>query len=63
MQKDGYVSLCPELDVANQGETIEEARLNLIETLELFFESADPTEVSQRLSSEVYFTLIEVRVG
>ena len=26
---DGYVSLCPELDIASQGDTIEEARENL----------------------------------
>ena len=33
----GYVSLCPELDSASQGETIEQARENLREALELFF--------------------------
>lgn len=33
---DGYVSLCPELDIASQGDTIEEARVNLREALELF---------------------------
>ena len=37
----GYVSLCPELDIASQGDSIEEARNNLIEGLELFFETAD----------------------
>ena len=26
---DGYVPLCPELDIASQGDTIEEARSNL----------------------------------
>jgi len=36
---DGYVALCPEVDVASQGTTIDEARLNLIEALELFFEN------------------------
>ena len=46
---DGYVSLCPELDIASQGETVEEARLNLIEALELFFECASPTEIEGRL--------------
>ncbi len=46
---DGYVSLCPELDIASQGETVEEARLNLIEALKLFFECASPTEVERRL--------------
>ena len=40
----GYVSLCPELDVASQGDTIEQARLNLQEALELFFECASPEE-------------------
>ncbi len=34
---DGYVSLCPELDIASQGDTIEQARDNLKEALELFF--------------------------
>ena len=60
---DGYVSLCPELDVASQGKTIEEARQNLVEALELFFESADPSEIQQRLRSEIYVTPIEVAVG
>jgi predicted RNase H-like HicB family nuclease len=46
---DGYVSLCPELDVASQGESVEEAHLSLIEALELFFESASPTEIARRL--------------
>ncbi len=46
---DGYISLCPELDIASQGDKIEEARQNLIEALELFFETADPSEVKNRL--------------
>lgn len=46
---DGYVSLCPQLDVASQGMTVEHARANLIEALELFFESAAPTEVAERV--------------
>jgi predicted RNase H-like HicB family nuclease len=33
----GYVALCPELDVASQGDNIEQARENLKEALELFF--------------------------
>jgi predicted RNase H-like HicB family nuclease len=60
---DGYSSLCPELDVASQGETVEEARANLIEALELFFESADPSEVAQRLGDSLYVSPIEVKVG
>jgi len=50
---DGFVSLCPDLDIASQGETIEEARANLVEALALFFEAADESEVTRRLSGEV----------
>ena len=56
-------SLCPELDVASQGKTIEEARDNLREALELFLESASPDEIKQRLRSEVFVTQREVAVG
>ncbi|VXD23701.1 conserved hypothetical protein [Planktothrix serta PCC 8927] len=48
-EKDGYVSLCPELDIASQGNNIEEARQNLIEALELFFETAEASEIQNRL--------------
>jgi predicted RNase H-like HicB family nuclease len=60
---DGYVALCPELDVASQGDTVEAARQNLVEAVELFFETADPTEVESRLHSEVFVTRLEVAVG
>jgi len=59
---DGYVALCPELDVASQGDTIEEARANLIEALELFFETASPNEVRERLHEEVLVTRVKVAV-
>ena len=58
-----YVSLCPEVDVASQGMTIEEARENLREALALFFETASPQEIQTRLRSEVYVTHVEVAVG
>ena len=60
---DGYVSLCPELDIASQGGSIEEARDNLREALELFFEAASPEEVSQRLHGEIFVTQVEVAFG
>ena len=60
---DGYVALCPEFDIASQGDSIEHARDNLQEALELFFECAPPDEVSRRLHSEVYITKIEVAVA
>jgi len=62
-EENGYVSLCPELDIASQGKTIEEARQNLREALELFFESASPQEIQARLHEEVYVTRVDVAVG
>jgi predicted RNase H-like HicB family nuclease len=59
----GYFALCPEFDVASQGKTIEEARSNLVEALELFLEAADPSEIERRLRSEVLVTRVEVEVG
>ncbi len=59
----GYVSLCPELDIASQGGSIEEARDNLREALELFFETASPEEVNQRLHGEIFVTQVEVAFG
>ncbi len=62
-EDNGYVALCPELDIASQGDTVEESRRNLIEAVELFFESADPSEVLERLGTEIYITPMEVAVG
>ncbi len=59
----GYVGLCPELDIASQGDTIEAARSNLQEAVELFFETADPSEIERRRHSEVFVTRLEVEVG
>ena len=58
-----YVALCPELDIASQGKTVEEARDNLREALTLFFETASAAEVHQRLKSEVYVTRVDVPIG
>ncbi len=60
---DRYVAVCPELDVASQGDSAEQARDNLREALELFVECASPEEISQRLRNEVYVTQVEVAVG
>ncbi len=60
---DGYVSLCPELDIASQGETVEEASANLKEAVELFFESASSKEISHRPHEEVFVTRMEVAIG
>jgi predicted RNase H-like HicB family nuclease len=62
-ENEGFVALCPELDVASQGDSIEEARANLQEAVELFLETAHPDEVKQRLNAEIYVTTLEVNIG
>lgn len=58
-----YVALCPELDVASQGSTVEEATANLKEAVELFLECADPKEIEQRLHNEIFVTRFEAAHG
>ncbi len=60
---DLYVALCPELDVASQGTSIEDARANLVEALTLFFEVAEEAEVGRRLRGQTFVTQVEVPVG
>jgi predicted RNase H-like HicB family nuclease len=62
-EDEGSVSLCPEVDVASQGSSIEEARANLEKALSLFFETAYPSEVARRFRSEIFVTQVEVPVG
>ena len=60
---DGYVALCPEMDVASQGDSVTEARSNLEEALTLLFETASAEEFERRTGSEFYVTHVEVAVG
>ena len=53
-EEDSYVALCPELDVASQGSTVEEAKENLHEAIELFLEHASKSEVAIRLKNEIF---------
>ena len=62
-EDDGYVSLCPELGVASQGETVDEARSNLEEAVAGFLEVASKEEVARRYTDEFYVTRIEAAVG
>lgn len=62
-EADGYVALCPELDIASQGDTVEQARANLIEALTLFFETATSSEIERRLHTDVFVTQVEVPIG
>ena len=65
LEKEGnlYVALCPELEVASQGATVEEATANLKEAVELFLGCADPAEIAQRLHTEVFVTRFEATDG
>lgn len=60
---DGYVALCPEFDIASQGDDIPSARDNLREALELFFETAPPEEIDRRFHRDIFITQVEVAVG
>lgn len=55
--------MCPELDIASQGDTVEQARDNLQEALGLFFECASADEIKLRLKRELYVTQVDVAVG
>ncbi|MBX7131072.1 MAG: type II toxin-antitoxin system HicB family antitoxin [Fimbriimonadaceae bacterium] len=65
IQREGelYVALCPEFDVVSQGTTVEEAKSNLIEALELFLEHADSEEIKNRTKADVFVTSVEVAVA
>lgn len=62
-EQGGFVALCPELDIASQGDTVETARDNLREALELFFECASPSEIQERLGGDIFVTHVEVADG
>ena len=58
-EDDGYIALCPELDVASQGNTVEEAKANLKEAVELFLETAPSAEIERRYHPEVFISRFE----
>jgi len=57
---DMYVALCPELDIAGQGEIIEEAKSNLKEVITFFLECASESEMKYRLPDDIDISPIEV---
>jgi predicted RNase H-like HicB family nuclease len=62
-EDDAYVALCPELDIASQGGSIEDALSNLREAVELFFEAADPRGIQERQRGQVFVTQFQVARG
>jgi predicted RNase H-like HicB family nuclease len=65
MRREGpvYTSLCPELDVASQGESLEEAKANLQEAVELFLEVASRKEIEARFQQSAFISAFEVTIG
>ena len=55
-EDDLYVALCPELDIASQGESIEQALANLQEAVDLFLDAADSRELHARRRGPVFVT-------
>ena len=51
------------LGARKQNLCIEEARDNLREALELFFECASPAEIQERMGEDVFVTQVEVAIG
>lgn len=62
-EDDAFVALCPELDVASQGKTVEKAKANLQEAIELLFEHASKNEIASRLKTDVFITNMQIAVG
>ena len=62
-EDDMFVALCPELDIASQGKSVEEAKSNLAEAVELFFETASKDEIRDRLKKDIFISPLEVAVA
>jgi len=55
-EDDAYVALCPELDIASQGGSIEDALAHLREAVDLFLQAADHEEVLERRRGHIFVT-------
>jgi predicted RNase H-like HicB family nuclease len=58
-EEDEYMALNPELDIASQGPTPEQALASLREAVGLFLECASANEIDGRLSGEAWITQFE----
>jgi predicted RNase H-like HicB family nuclease len=62
-EDEGFVALCPELDVVSQGNTVEEAKSGLQEAIELLFEHASKDEIASRLKTDIFITNVQIEVA
>ena len=59
--QDGVYAYCPELKgCQSQGNTVEEALINISEAIELFLQTMADEERSEALSREILTTAVEV---
>ena len=58
---DWYVAHCPEMDITSQGKSVEEARENLHEAVQLFLQTADPKEIPN-LTEPPFITTFKVAI-
>ena len=61
-EEDGFVALCPELDIASQGGSQEAACVNLQEAVGLWLEVADASEVQQRLARDPVAVVVPLTI-
>jgi predicted RNase H-like HicB family nuclease len=62
IEKEGkwYVATCPELGVASQGHSLEDAETMIREAVELLLEDADEAEIKRRLNRGVKVKRLEL---
>jgi predicted RNase H-like HicB family nuclease len=62
IEKEGkwYVATCPELGVASQGRTFDEAEAMIQEAVELLLEEADEDKIKRRLNRRVKVKRLEL---
>lgn len=60
----GYYVFCPQLEgCQSQGDTFEEARANIQEAIELYLETLNQEEITERLSHEVISSSLEIALA
>ena len=58
-EDDWFVATCPELGVASQGRSIEEAERMIKEAVDLLLQEADEKEINRRLNRGVKVTSLQ----
>jgi len=62
-QEGGYSAICPNLDIASQGETVDEALENVKEAVELYLESAKDLNITNEVLDRLGLTKNDLKKG